>query len=342
LTFPDKVTIVGGLNLDAEEGVEEVFIGCAGGTTITATKLRTATGQDLAQVGYTGFALTVSGLSGGHSGLEIDKCHQNAMRLAARFLQQCQFYSFVLCDGKGGTKGNRIPSSCTIRGFMDTVEFERMSEELPRFLEQLQTELVEADVKLEMFLTAVDKADLPEEFWGPEESRAIIDYLFLLPEGLLATDQIVAYKLPRTSANLGIFTLDTQRCELTLLVRSSVDGERDLTVQRITRLGECFLFESVTKEGFKSWRPDASNRMLLAAEQLWVEVLGCNLQRMVTHGGLECGELSRRLKGVSMISMGGVIKRAHEPDESANVESWLKIEVGFMRLLEHLLEYVPE
>jgi len=338
LTFQDQVELVGGVNLDSEEGETDVFFGCAGGTKIESTFKNTeADLQTPASDDFVGFCLNVSGFSGGHSGSEIDKCHQNAILVAARFLCLSNG-DFVFADGKGGNKQNSIPTDCQLRGFMSPDEFERMTQLLPDFIDTLQGEIVPADEK---FVITFEPCDLPMELnslWSVEDSEGLVLFLSLTPNGQLATDQLVAYKLPRTSSNLGVLKLTSEECKLTFLVRSSVNTERELTASKITVLGDLLGFESVAEEVFPCWQPDPNNQVLLAAEKLWKDAFGCTLQRKVTHGGLECGELRKKLGGLQMISFGGHIVRAHEPDEHANVDSWFRVQAGFKYLLCHLVK----
>ena len=242
ILFQNEVDLIGGINLDGEEGAENVYFGSAGGVDVKALFIGHCFLMDLSRNDYYGFELKVSGFAGGHSAIMIDKGHQNAVRVMARIMQLAKGGSFFLADGKGGEIHNGIPTECILRGYMEKSEFERLVAQLPSFCQVFRNEVVKEDANFKIAFVKVPHDELPGLLWCGSASADIIDYIDLMPNGMTVPDQVVTYKLPRTSSNLGIFLLDGEKCELTMLVRSSVDTERSDLARRIATLGPRFAF----------------------------------------------------------------------------------------------------
>jgi dipeptidase D len=300
------------LNLDSE--VEGVFtVSCAGG-------VRANCAWDFPAEKRSGLpvVLELSGLTGGHSGVEIDKGRANANHLMGRVLYMARLAapSLRLADIRGGQFDNVICRVCTARAAVDEAEAEAFERFVRNFEAVLKNEYAASDPGL-LLRCAPGEADAALD---DADTARLLDLLFLLPQGVQAKSLDFA-GLTETSLNLGVISLEADGLHFTESLRSSVETRKELLRRKIAALVS-LAGGTLTERGrYPSWpyrRTSALRELVLDA---WREVSGTEGRIDATHGGLECGLFMGKIPGLDAISFGPDLHDVHSPRESMDVAS---------------------
>lgn len=315
------------LNLDTEEE-GALYVGCAGGAgSELAIPLDTMFGVD----GRTTLAVRVSGLLGGHSGVDIHLQRGNAIALLARALWPLwRQYQFELASISGGNLTNAIPreAEAVIRlAPEDRVAFGKA---LDAALGAARAEIAAPDPGL---VWTVAAAETGAEVLADETAGRVLALLAALPHGVLRmSDEIPG--LVETSTNLARVRPDGPTLRISMSNRSSVDSALRATQERMAAFAALAGGEATQSEGYPGWRPNLDSPVLATMKAVHARVFGREPAVHAIHAGLECGVLGAKLPGSDMISFGPQIEHPHSPDERVGIGS-----VGrFWQLLRAALE----
>lgn len=303
------------LNMDSEEeGC--LLTSCAGGVGVTAQ-------LPLEREKKTGVkaVLGVTGLLGGHSGVEIDKGRANACMLLGRSLYQLQKnFEFHLISVNGGLKDNAIPREAVAELlFSDTSQMQQVLEEVAQLETVYAKEYSLTDPSVKLVCTAQTQ-QTTECVMTTEAAARTITALVNLPDGIQRMSHDIE-GLVQTSLNLGI--LKTKETELicSFAVRSSVETEKIELVDRITSLTE-MLGGFVCKNGdYPAWEYRKASPLRELMAEVYREQYGKEPEIQAIHAGLECGLFSGKLPGLDCISYGPDMKDIHTPQEAMYVDS---------------------
>ena len=298
------------INLDSED--EGIFtVSCAGGarSTITLPVERRAVYGPCVR-------LTVEGLRGGHSGVEIHKNRANANKVMGEFLDRVQKL-MPLCITKlsGGAKDNAIPRSCQVTLVALGMYIERIND----VAAQLQKEIRENYDEPDAIVRGDDVDALGGNALTTESSAKVIALLNGVPNGVQAWSEDIA-GLVQTSLNLGVAYLDDE-LQLTFAVRSSVNQEkRDL----LARLHEIAVFHggSSSEMGdYPAWEYKKDSMLRDTMVRIYREMFGKDAQVVAIHAGLECGMLSEKIPGLDCVSIGPDMLDIHTSREKLDIQS---------------------
>lgn len=299
------------LNLDSEdEG--HLLVSCAGGVTTEAhlpVVWETAGGEVI--------RLTITGLQGGHSGVEIDKGRGNACRLLGRTLYALkEAGNFRLLRLDGGMKDNAIPREAVAELVCESGDYSRIIDGLR---EMYRNEYRQTDPDIDI-LWERQGVKTGQKAMTSRDTDRVIAALVNLPGGI----QRMSFDIPglvQTSLNLGIMITKQEEVSFSFSVRSSIGSEKEELVQRIQCLMEA-LGGSVTCTGaYPAWeyRQDSPLRDLMI--QIYQEQYGEKPVVEALHAGVECGLFAGKLPGLDCVSFGPDMDDIHTPKESMNVES---------------------
>jgi len=297
------------VNLDSEElGV--ITIGCAGGR-----------GVEILLPGefeeYKGSAvkITVDGLNGGHSGMEIDSDNANAIKLTARLYRQIEeLLEGRLVSFRGGSQHNAIPRQAeAVIAVEDPARARTLCSIIRRdFLEEYAG--IEENI-------SVKCQDWTVETRLSERSAAVItDTLLALPHGVEKMSGVLD-DLVETSCNLAKVDWKDDGISILLSVRSAVESAKNAHVDSIAAVGRLAGGSVSSGPGYPGWAPDTSTALLEAAVGAARSCLGGEPVLRAIHAGLECGIIGERVGNLEMISLGPDIRNVHVPGESVNIES---------------------
>lgn len=315
------------INLDSED--EGVFcIGCAGGVDIAIT--------DTLPVGVkegTPARLTVDGLKGGHSGMEIDRGRACAIVLAARALTMLADLGASLSELKAGTKRNAIARQARMEVWIPRGSMEEASAAVAGLHRQAREEYrgIEDGISIRLEPVEWDRPPIP---FG--HTRQLADLLLSLPHGVVKMSG-VAEGLVETSVNLATASLFRGALEVTLSSRSSIDDAKAWVVRRVRALGRMAGVAVEESGAYPGWRPRPDSELLGVAERVYAGTTGSDPVVETIHAGLECGILGSRYPGIDMISIGPDIRDVHVPGERVSIPSLARF-WSFMKALLAAME----
>ncbi|MFA5051802.1 MAG: beta-Ala-His dipeptidase [Patescibacteria group bacterium] len=307
------------LNLDSEDwGM--LFIGCAGGTGATITA---PCDFAMADPPHPAWLLTVDGLQGGHSGLEINKGRVNAVGLLAGVLDEMNTGRLIrLVSLTGGSRSNAIPASAqaVFTCDLDDGDVQANFEEAASALRSA-AEVTEPGVRITLVRT--DPAG-----WMTDAAvtDTLLGLILDLPNGVISMSPVP--EIPQTSINLGVARLDQKSGELSLVLmaRSSADDELvDLEEQvsdACRKHDENPSPVTVTfSDGYPGWEPLPDSPLVQKVASLWQQRFSVPLTVTAVHAGLECGLLRAKFPDMEMVSLGPDIRGAHSAQERVNIPS---------------------
>ena len=313
------------LNMDSEE--EGIFtVSCAGGArgTITLPVERRAVYGPCIR-------LTVEGLQGGHSGVEIHKNRANANKVMGEFLSRVQ-QLMPLCITKleGGAKDNAIPRSCEVTLVALGMYIERIN----GVAEQLQKEIRENYDEPYAIVRGDDVDALGGNALTTECSSKVIALLNAAPNGVQAWSKDIE-GLVQTSLNLGIARLD-EELSLTFAVRSSVNSEKTELLEKLKALAE-FNDASYAQMGdYPAWEYKKDSHLRDTMVTVYREMFQKEPQVVAIHAGLECGLLSEKLPGLDCVSIGPEMHDIHTSRERLGIASVARTWEFILEILKSL------
>lgn len=321
------------INLDSEdEG--QIFVSCAGGARTTAT-YRFPT-ESLPANFYT-FSIGVKGLTGGHSGDDINKKRANANKLLVRFLlTELSKTDLKLIDIQSGGLHNAIPREghalCAVpASFKDTLRAD-----LNIFASEVEEEY---EVTERNIVFHLESEPAPADGLCMERSafRRMLLSLQAVHNGVFAVSQDLDW-LVETSSNLASIRKENGQVVVTTSQRSSLASAREnmsLTVRSAFELGGA---EVVTNEGYPGWKLNPNSEIVKIAQESYKRLFGKEPKILAIHAGLECGLFSEKYPSLDMVSFGPTLRGVHSPDERLLIPT---VQMVWNHLLD-ILKHVPE
>jgi dipeptidase D len=302
------------LNLDSEEE-GALYVGCAGGADSTLTvPLESATVPD----GMTALDITIHGLKGGHSGIDILLQRGNAVQLVARMLYAVsRQVPLQLCRIEGGNKHNAIPREATASLVVRSQDLERVRDLLDIQFEAVSTEFAPAEPHMGF---ESSKTPAPDTTWSTACTETVLRLLIALPHGVLG----MSYDIPglvETSTNLATVVLRDGTLVIGMSSRSSTASALSALRERIRGLGELAGASVTEGNGYPGWKPNLESELLAVLKDLATEHFGKEPDIKAIHAGLECGIIGEKAPGMDMISFGPQIEFPHSPDERVHIDS---------------------
>lgn len=301
------------INLDSEER-GEVYIGCAGGSDVVVdAQLPTSEVSDDER----GLRVALTGLKGGHSGMDIHQPLGNANRLLIRVLRVLEPLGARLGDYAGGTLRNAIPREAFATLLLPADTIEAAVAKVNQLEQTLKRELGSADNGLQ--LTA-EPARFEGEALTRDASAMLVATLHAAPCGVERMSADVPGVVD-TSNNLGVLSLEAGRFHLCALVRSLHDSAVEAMVDRFQALFGLMGARAKAEHGYPGWVPNPKGELLAAFKAQHQALLGRDAGVKVIHAGLECGIIGSKYPHLDMISFGPSIRGAHSPDERVELAS---------------------
>jgi len=316
------------LNLDGEEE-NTLCIGCAGGLNTIAWRQ-----MALADVpaGET-FRVKVSGLHGGHSGLDINKGRGNAIRILGRVLmtliERCGIsVAFI----QGGSKRNAIPreaSAIIVLGGDRSAELQAI---LSAAQIEIQAELGGFDPGLRL---SAETAGQPGQVFAEADAVTLARLLSTMHHGVLAMSPDVP-GLVQTSTNLATIATDGDRVEIAATQRSAIHSSKMAAGSMVSTVFRFAGFDVQHSGGYPGWKPEPGSDIVQKCQAVHEEVLGIKPELVAMHAGLECGVIGEKHPGMQMISFGPHILDVHSPSERLKISSVQPFWAFLTGLLERL------
>jgi len=302
------------LNLDSEEeGV--LTIGCAGGRD---SELLFDLEYEEWPRGHQLYELTVAGLKGGHSGIDIHKGRGNANVLLARALAELRRHGDIHLAGlKGGSAHNAIPREATARLAIPAAATSGLISLVPELAATLRRNYP-SEPNLSLALE-VQEAEVTR-IYNPVLAGRILDLLLAAPDGVMAMSREVAGMV---ESSLNLATIREKEKKLSILFSQRSDRESGLAwltakLEGLARLAGAGI---TTGSGYSGWPPDRDSPLLSKARQIYLKMFGREATIEIIHAGLECGIIGAKNPGIDMLSLGPTIKNPHSPEEKLSLLS---------------------
>ncbi len=319
------------LNVDSED--EGVFtVGCAGGRD---THISLPLQYENAPDGFVMARLKAGGMTGGHSGVNINEERANAIRVLVRALMQIKKDSDLrLADIAGGTAHNAIPRDAWADIFIPRDSFKSIEKAVANLEETFRREFKKTDPDLKL------SVELQPETMGKRplnvaDSAKICDLIIALPHGVAAMSTEMK-GLVETSNNLANVKIANSKMEIVTSQRSSVMSRLHALTWRIEAIARLAGAQAVSGNGYPSWQPNLQSPLLARCKDVYRKLFGREPHVEAIHAGLECGIIGDKKEGMDMISFGPTLKNPHSPDEKIHVESIGKIWDFLVELLKSL------
>ncbi len=290
------------INIDSEdEGV--LTVSCAGGV-----RANVAIPIERTRNSWDTYKITVDGLRGGHSGVEIDKGRLNSNIVMGRILQSLESYRIVRIDG--GQKDNAIPchTTCVLATAKDITA-----------LGEVLTE--EFRVENDPDLTVTIEREVDEKYAMTDESTAaVVSFLTTVPNGIVSMSEDID-GLVQTSLNLGILQTKDDIVNACFGLRSSVNEEKQDLLTRVCSVAESCGGRCEAQGDYPAWEYQKDSRLRDTMCAVWERLYGTQPNVIAIHAGLECGFLCEKLDGLDAVSIGPDMRDIHTCREKLSISS---------------------
>jgi dipeptidase D len=316
------------LNLDGEEE-GTLCIGCAGA--INTTARRKVASRPVAS--GNAWSLRVSGLKGGHSGLDIHQGRGNAVRILGRVVQTLmERIPVKVAELKGGSKRNVIPRDASAVLVLDQEHEPELKSVVAQLEAEIRSELGGFDPGLQ--ITAASTG-LPPYVLDVEDAQRTVDLLASLHHGVLAMSPDIP-GLVQTSTNLAIVATNQHEVEIGTSQRSAIEAGKMAAARMVATVCRLAGFAVDHTGSYPGWKPEPGSELVGKLQAVHSEVFGKKAELVAMHAGLECGVIGEKYPGMQMVAFGPHIVDVHSPSERAKISSVPKF-WDFLRLaLERL------
>ncbi|HSM97506.1 MAG TPA: aminoacyl-histidine dipeptidase [Gallionella sp.] len=303
------------INLDTEEW-GHFYLGCAGGVDV---EVRHDCDQEGVPPDYALLQFEVSGLLGGHSGIDIHLVRGNAIKLLAEALRDLSAHTDLrLIEMKGGTARNAIPREAFATCALPIAVAANIDEWVRHRHTSWRQRYAESDANVS-FLCRHDDAP-PDTSISRVVQERLLAFLDTAASGVARISDAFP-GVTDTSSNLGVAALELGAFKATFKVRSLQDARADELADKLVSRAASYTLRAWKDGAYPGWTPNPSSNLLALCQQVYTEQFGQPASLQVIHAGLECGLLAASHPHLDMISFGPDIRGAHAPGERVEIAS---------------------
>lgn len=320
------------LNLDTEED-DEIDIGCAGGVDVTAVAEYDEEETPVDAVAYT---ITVKGLNGGHSGMDIHKGLGNANKIMNRLLfNGYEDFGLQIATLNGGSLRNAIPRESVANVVIAGMYDEAFEYDMLQIAKEIKAEFKTTEPNLE--ITVEKSNNVPKKVMPSMAQFYLVRAIYTAHNGVYRMSADFD-NLVETSNNIAKVTVGEGKLSIQCLTRSSVETSKFDLANALRSAFELMGCEVTFSGSYPGWTPNPKSEILEVLVDIYEKQNGTKPNVVACHAGLECGILGTNYPGMDMISFGPTIHGAHSPDERASISSSQK----FWKFLIEILANIPE
>ena len=316
------------LNLD-NEMKDTLCIGCAGGIKTTARrkiKLQPAKGD-------AAFRIKISGLKGGHSGIDIHEGRGNALRILGGTLHSVMAaVPAEIASLTGGSAQNAIPREASAIVVLTAADEQKLKAQIAKVEGEYKANLGGFDPDLQI---TVEKVDRPKDVFAAEDAARSVDLLASLHHGVIAMSPDVP-GLVQDSTNLATVATRDGVVEIVTSQRSAIESSKLAAAKMVATVCRLAGFETENTGSYPGWKPEPTSDIVKKCQSVHEEVFGHPAELIAMHAGLECGVIGEKYPGMQMVSFGPTIVGPHSPHEKVEIPS---VE-GFWKYLKAVLEKI--
>lgn len=317
------------LNLDTEDD-DELTIGCAGGVNVNASGKYQ---QEESSIPEVSLQIELSGLNGGHSGMDIHKGYGNANKLSNRLLAAAMNVADIrLVEINGGGLRNAIPRESKAIFYCGAPDKDQIINAIEGEFQKIKSEYQLTDPKIKLSWDLIERA-------GPaasvEFSKHFITAIYAVLNGIYRMSPSLENTV-QSSNNLAQVKLKEGEYSCLCLTRSSVESEKAEVVRTLEAAFSILSAEVTTDGDYPGWTPATDSAILKLMEELYREKFNAKPRVMAGHGGLECGIIGSNYPELDMVSFGPNIRGPHSPDEKVQISSVQKFWDYFLNALNRI------
>ncbi len=316
------------LNLDTEED-DEIDIGCAGGIDITAKNVYHEVHTPSNSIGFT---ISVTGLNGGHSGMDIHKGLGNANKIMNRLLYESQELLRV-SEINGGSLRNAIPRESFALISVYLAKKDTFLKKINATINEIKNEFKTVDANLNVSIT---ETTVPKKVMTTISQITLLNTIYAAHNGVYRMSNDME-GLVETSNNVARVIVKDEEITILCLTRSSVETSKFDLANTLKAAFELAGFQVALSGSYPGWKPNVNSGILNVLTETYEKLFNSKADVVACHAGLECGILGTNYPDMDMISFGPTIQGAHSPDERANIKSAQK----FWNYLLTILENIP-
>ena len=318
------------LNMDTEED-DEIGIGCAGGIDVTANR---SYNEEETPEGSVGYTITVKGLNGGHSGMDIHKGLGNANKIMNRLLfDGFENFGLQIAEISGGSLRNAIPRESTAKVIVASMYDEAFVFDMQEIIGDIKAEFKTMEPNLTI---EIEKSDLPSKVMDLGVQEGLIRGIYAAHNGVYRMSADIP-GLVETSNNIARVIVKDGEITIQNLTRSSVESSKFDLANALRSAYELFGCDVECTGSYPGWTPNVNSEILDLLVKIYEKQNGTKPNVAACHAGLECGILGTNYPEMDMISFGPTIHGAHSPDERASISSSQK----FYKFVLEILENIP-
>ena len=318
------------LNLDTEED-DEIDIGCAGGIDVTASG---SYPEEDAPEGSVGYRLTVKGLKGGHSGMDIDKGLGNANKIMNRLLfDGFENFGLQICEINGGSLRNAIPRESVAEIIIAQMYDESFEFEMKQIIDEIKAEFKTTEPNLTVL---IEKIDTPASIMDIRAQEGILRAIYAAHNGVYRMSADMP-GLVETSNNIARVIVKDGDISILCLTRSSVESSKMDLANALRSAFELTGCEVSFSGSYPGWTPNVNSEIKDVLVRIYEDQNNSKPRVVACHAGLECGILGTNYPEMDMISFGPTILGAHSPDERASISSAQK----YWKFVIEILKNIP-
>jgi dipeptidase D len=300
------------LNLDAgDDG--QFFMGCAGGTDTAITLPYTF--EKLPNT-YKCYEIVVKGLAGGHSGDDINRGRENALKLCNRVLfEGFKDYDLKLNHFVGGNLRNAIAREATAKIAVPTEKSQHFEKFVEEFYKIVKKELPLTEPNVEVKLQPIEPF---AEALPNQETEKLVKVLTAAPHGVIR----MASDIPNfveTSTNLASIKMENNEILIATSQRSSIESRKQEIAHQVASTFQLIGAKTKHGEGYPGWTPNVNSPILKVALDSFKRLFNEEGQALAIHAGLECGLISEKYPNMDMVSYGPTMRDIHSPDERMEI-----------------------
>ena len=323
-TIDEETGMTGALN-------DEIDIGCAGGIDVTAT--RSYEQEDVPE-GSTAYTITVKGLNGGHSGIEIHKGLGNSNKIMNRlFYDGFENFGLQIASVDGGSLRNAIPRESVANLIIARMYDEVFAPEMNAVIDAIKSEFKTVEPNL---IIDIHRSEMPAKVMNLGVQEGIIRAIYAAQNGVYRMSADIP-DLVETSNNIARVIIKDGQISIGCLTRSSVETSKIDLANALRSAFELAGCEVTFGGSYPGWTPNVDSEILKVLVDIYEKQNGEKPKVVACHAGLECGILGTNYPEMDMISFGPTILGAHSPDERASISSVKK----YWKFVLEILKNIP-
>jgi dipeptidase D len=268
--------------------------------------------------GESAWRVKVSGLKGGHSGVDIHQGRGNALRVLGTTLQKITGkLKAGIASITGGSAQNAIPREAAAIVVLDGAQERELRSLLSEAEALWKSDLGGFDPGLQI---TMEKAMPPEKVIAGDDVKRITDLLVALPHGVVAMSPDVP-GLVQNSTNLAVITVNDGAAEIITSQRSAIQSSRNALAQTVATVFRMAGFEPEHSGNYPGWKPEPTSEIIQKLQSVHEQLFGKPAKLIAMHAGLECGVIGEKYPGMQMVSFGPTIVDPHSPDERVQIST---------------------